>query len=473
MNDTFGVTFRTKTLRIHRRKIVCERERALLPSMQYYVGLKKKIDMLRIKVNELQPLFTEVSMKYNEIRGRMILNKNWHTSLFVKQHTAPLSAEDTNTMREAGENFKKYSIEMEEFYRVEYLPLSIAYRTEASRLTSLMRRFKTGEEDAKKERREFIMRCPGVDCRGFLSTAYKCGTCSKKTCSACTEIIADEEEHVCKPESVESTKAIKKETKPCPKCAAPIYKIDGCDQMWCTNGGCNTAFSWNTGAVVAGRVHNPHYYEWVRRTGGGAAPREIGDIPCGGIPAYHQFAQPFFSKYTTITSKVRNPLFEIHRHIVEIEEGLPQYPQQVPALMNKEINVQYLMNELSEEQWTIALEQADTKFRKRREIGQILHTLVTATADILRNVNMHMMEPGMYTEIPKWIQDEILPTLESLRTYTNDTFKKLGLANRSATPHISPRWQLKAPRRIHANTIIEVAAAHVPTPVPEVRVQDY
>ena len=60
-----------------------------------------------------------------------------------------------------------------------------------------------------------------------------------------------------------------------------ITKIDGCDQMWCVS--CHTAFSWRTGQAASGIVHNPHFYEWQRRQGGGEAPRVPGDIPCGGL----------------------------------------------------------------------------------------------------------------------------------------------------------------------------------------------
>ena len=455
MNDTFGVTFRTKTLRVHRRKIVSERERALLPSMQFFVGLRKEMDAQQLVVSELYPIYTAHSAKYNEIYSNVRLNRDIIARLTVKLHTVPLTEEEQETMRVASEKYRELSQEGESHRIRNYLPASGKYHTEVGKLQRLQHRYNTGEDGAKKERREFMMRCPGTDCRGFLSTAYKCGTCSKKTCSACTEIIADDIEHVCKPESVESTKAIKKETRPCPKCAAPIYKIDGCDQMWCTNGGCNTAFSWDTGRVVTGRVHNPHYYEWIRRNGGGQAPREVGDIPCGGIPAYHLFAQPFFSKYTTITSKIRAPIFEIHRHIVEIEEALPRYPQQVPALMNKDIDVAYLMNRITEDDWIVVLEQADTKFQKKREIGQILHTLVTATADILRDIYQRMSGPETCPYVPHWLENDVLPMLESLRTYTNETFKKLATASRSAMPQIGTKWQLMSARLLHKNTIVE------------------
>ena len=462
INDNFGVIFRTKTLRVHRRKIVSDRERALLPSMQVFVGYRKRMEKLMQTQAEIQPKYLELSGQFDSLRGKVHMNRDIIASMTIKETKYPLSPEEIITKRQAEENYATCTAEFDAFRSTTYSPFITKYYDVQRRLSNLTYRYKTGaaegDPDQKKERREFIMRCPGADCRGFLSTAYKCGTCSKKTCSECTEIIDEDSdtEHKCKPESVESTKAIKKETRPCPKCAAPIFKIDGCDQMWCTNGDCNTAFSWTTGHVVTGRVHNPHYYEWIRRTGGGQAPREVGDIPCGGIPGYHQFSQPFITKYHIIPATVRNSIFEIHRRAVEIEEALTQYPQQVPALMNKETNVKYLMNEMTEEAWIVALEHADAKFQKKREIGQILHTLVTATADILRRVAVRMGEPGTDTEVPAWIEGEIMPTLESLRTYTNDTFKKLGKSIRLAMPQISARWALQAPRRIHMNTIIEV-----------------
>ena len=460
INDTFGVTFRTKTLRIHRRKMLKEREQALLPSMQVFVAMKRRIAEMSSAIQLLNPIFTKHCQKYNEIRCLRDINRDIIVPLNVKKEKTPLSAEEQATLTLAEENFKKFSAEFEAYQLDTYAPFSTKYHKMNRNYNLLVYRYRTGaQEENKKERRQFIMRCPAADCRGFLSTAYKCGTCSKKTCSECTEIMEEDMKHTCKPESVESTKAIKKETRPCPKCAAPIYKIDGCDQMWCTNGDCNTAFSWTTGQIVTGRVHNPHYYEWIRRTGGGAAPREIGDIPCGGIPAFQQFSQPFYSKYTLITGKNRSAIFDIHRHAVEIEEALPAYPQQPPALMNKEVNVMYLMNDITEEGWVRLLEHAYTKFQRRLHIGQILHTLVTATADILRNVHMRMSESGYNREIPAWIENEVLPTLEALRSYTNDTFQKLGKANRCAVPQISERWQLLAIRTLHkkptANTVVE------------------
>ena len=119
--------------------------------------------------------------------------------------------------------------------------------------------------------------CGDSNCRGYLSNQWKCGVCDKYTCKDCNVIkeSRDDINHVCKKEDVETMKLLAKDTKSCPKCKVPIFKIEGCDQMWCTE--CHTAFSWRTGNIET-RIHNPHYYEWQRDQNNGVAPRLHGDL---------------------------------------------------------------------------------------------------------------------------------------------------------------------------------------------------
>ena len=90
----------------------------------------------------------------------------------------------------------------------------------------------------------------------FLSSGYKCAICEVRVCSKCHEIMGYtpncKENHECNPDTVAAVEMIKQETKPCPQCTAPIFKISGCDQMWCT--ACNIAFSWRTGLKVTGVI---------------------------------------------------------------------------------------------------------------------------------------------------------------------------------------------------------------------------
>lgn len=108
-----------------------------------------------------------------------------------------------------------------------------------------------------------VFPCAKTECRGYVSSEFRCGTCESRYCPRCFQC-TDQQEHTCKPEDVQTAKEIDRSSKPCPKCSVRIHKIDGCDQMWCTQ--CHTAFSWNTGKVEQNEIHNPHYYEWFRGT---------------------------------------------------------------------------------------------------------------------------------------------------------------------------------------------------------------
>ena len=156
----------------------------------------------------------------------------------------------------------------------------------------------------KNERKVFKKRCPSENCQGFLSSKYKCLCCNVKVCSDCYEIkeyneLDETHEHVCNPDNVASYKAIKEETKGCPKCAVPIFKISGCDQMWCVE--CKVAFSWKSGKEVMGVIHNPHFYEWKKNNK--APTRNVGEILCGGLPEFHLINR--FWKMAKNTSKLK------------------------------------------------------------------------------------------------------------------------------------------------------------------------
>lgn len=154
-------------------------------------------------------------------------------------------------------------------------------------------RLETGR--VKMTKKKFIMPCSVDNCRGFLSSSYKCEICDMYTCPDCLVCIGENRtnnDHVCDEKTKENAEFIKSTCKACPgMCGEFIFKIDGCDQMWCTN--CHTAFSWRTGEIERGVVHNPHYYAALQN-GGGVMPRAPGDVVCGGLPDfYHEIDRPY------------------------------------------------------------------------------------------------------------------------------------------------------------------------------------
>lgn len=259
--------------------------------------------------------------------------------------------------------------------------------------------------DPKKTSMGPIIKCPMEECRGFVnSDTHMCGICDTKICKDCREPLGDKgEPHECDPNTLETVHLLKKDTKGCPKCGVGIHKIEGCDQMYCTQ--CHTAFSWRTGEIViGGRIHNPHYFEYLRRTGGGEAPRrEVGDIPCGGLPNDWQM-RPYF-KDTEIMTAFRN---FVHIERVEFRNYRTDHIEN-----NRDLRIKYLNNEITEDQFKKTLQKREKDVEKKGEILQILNTCVVVGSDILRR----LLDENDKTKTTREIAE--------LREFTNESMEKV------------------------------------------------
>lgn len=239
------------------------------------------------------------------------------------------------------------------------------------------------------------IKCPGENCRGYVnSDTMTCEVCDSHVCKECHEVKGDS--HTCDPNTVETVKMMKKDTKSCPKCKVSIHKISGCDQMYCVQ--CHTAFSWRTGEIVFGHIHNPHYYEYMRRTGGGAAPREVGDIPCGGIPNIYTFTKKHGKNAE---------LMAFHRMLTHVEhEELRNYRTN-RIENNRDLRIKFLNNEITEKQFKTTLQRREKEREKRDEISQVLNTLLVAGSEIIRKDKIDMNE------------------ISELIDFTNDAMKRV------------------------------------------------
>lgn len=244
----------------------------------------------------------------------------------------------------------------------------------------------------ESSRAAFVRKCPVETCRGFLSTALKCGVCDTFACGQCLGIVGPTRDtaHTCHPDDIETAKLIKKDCKGCPKCATIIHKIDGCDQMWCTQ--CHTAFSWRTGQAIrdGSVVHNPHYYAFLRtqNTAGGNIPRTPGDI--GGCP-------PGVNRYPVVheleraipqedrRSKERDAMFAVHRTARHLElwecHNLARGGEQPD---HYDLRLRYLLGELSMDHWKRLLVLREKKRAKEIALRQIYETYIAVTCDTFR-----------------------------------------------------------------------------------------
>lgn len=218
--------------------------------------------------------------------------------------------------------------------------------------------------------------CSVEECSGFLDEKWICGLCEEKTCSRCFRV--KKPQHTCKEDDVESVKLLKKETKPCPKCATFIFKTSGCDQMFCTN--CHVAFSWKTLQIETGAVHNPHYFEWLANNAVGF------ELPVGNNQCQEEFRiynipsskrqgdeYRFVCKIYERAREVGNNWFKMRRNIQ------PVTPENL-----RENNILFLAGEKSEANWKKMLSKYRKQMDKEREINSIYQMFRTAVMDLFR-----------------------------------------------------------------------------------------
>lgn len=283
---------------------------------------------------------------------------------------------------------------------------------------------------AETERKTFIMRCSQPECRGFLSTAWKCGTCDQYSCPECHQPKngKDDPDHVCNPDDVETAKLIAKDTKPCPGCQIPIFKISGCDLMWCVE--CHVTWSWKKNEIVkVSHNHNPHFYQYQRDTNGGVAPRVPGDNPAAccreGMPYYREFYM--FIRQTHPHWKSFENAHRIVGHIRDII--IPMFPLEIAIDQNADLRVKFLMKQISEETWTKELKKRQKKAEKDRAIRQVLDMMVNTMTDTFR---MYMDDPT---------EHDIENELNHLREYVNRQMANISHRFKNKTMVFSESWK--------------------------------
>ena len=298
-NTVFPKSFVNQPLKEHRKEVLFEQERALLPATQPYVERQ-------IKKERLQQESAEIRRQFALLRERAHQNSS---TLYQLEH---------------GNN--------------AFVPT---------------------------ERVRFVRACPDADCRGFLSSQWKCGLCNQWACSMCHEIkgLVRDAEHTCLPENVATASLLNEDTKICPTCGTGIFKIDGCNQMFCTE--CNTAFDWRTGLILTGNIHNPHYFEWIRRHGQDTEPTHQPPLHCGAEIS-HRFIRRLSDTMlyglnqldtNTLENRVLVGRFcDIARGIIHVRHVEMPVFQFNYEINNRTLRIQYMRNRYTETEFKAKLQ---------------------------------------------------------------------------------------------------------------------
>jgi len=251
----------------------------------------------------------------------------------------------------------------------------------------------------------FIMKCTIEDCRGFLSDKYKCGLCTAQICKDCHHKVENENEneneHICDANEVATITELNKTTKPCPKCHARIFKTEGCDQMFCIQ--CHTAFSWKTGEIEQGIIHNPEYFRMLR-AGNIQDPRHRQDHGgCGPMPTYY-----------TIIELLKGCLPQIRKRFELFYQQFLHHRQVTLIALARRENrdqerIKYLTGEYDEKTFKQKIYVFYQYTLRKREEQQILDSFVTIGEELFRTLT-------------KVNIDDILNQLETLKNVTEKAY---------------------------------------------------
>ncbi len=380
----------------------------------------------------------------------MKLNRSFVTQDYRKHRKALLLDRELSRMpdtMEAAQRLKESESEQEQamVIRDEILKVQAQLRALREQQDFHERRataIRTGKA-AEGEKKKFIMPCPSEDCRGFLSTGYKCEICNLHTCPKCFEIIGynKHDEHTCNEDNVKTAAMIKADTKPCPSCGTRISKIDGCDQMWCIN--CHQAFSWRTGQVDNGVVHNPHFYQYQRSVNNGQIPRPPGDVVCGGLPGWYQFRSRIIHRLAGGSGEaraLRDQVSDLHRTVAHITHTcVPDTRHRVRTLEdNEDLRIDYILGRKTKAELESQVYRNDNLRRKYMEYLHLYELLSTVGIELFAGLCNNDDTASNFVKV---VKDELLG-YDNLRKYCNTQFADVSVTYNQNVPQIDENWHM-------------------------------
>jgi hypothetical protein len=414
----------------HRQEVLINRERANLPGLQAVAIDENQKRKNEEKINEIKKEICTLELERDTIMTE-------YNKLYTEYYSKLAAKQDYSAIRKQLD---------------EILVKSDGFRTQITNKREDINKIKyphvyglptNGGTHAKpeEEKKKFIRRCTRDACQGFLSTAWKCGICEFYSCSKCfiTKTKKQDDPHECKKEDVETADMIKADCKPCPNCGEFIQKSSGCSQMWCIS--CQTPCDWNTGKVVTGGIiHNPHYYEWMKRNGTAPA-RNPADVPCGGYPnAWEIRRMP-----KGMSNCISNKFFEFHRICQELQDISERtYRSHIDLDTTNKINVKFLLSDFDEKHWGQLLGKNERKRKRDSEVQEIFAAFRMVAVELINRIQNYRSEDGKirtFTDLPlkeaEKLINELTIEITALITMINDALRNVSISHSYSVPYIA------------------------------------
>lgn len=368
--------------KIIQKQVLLNLERSYIPETQIFLEIKEKAISCQKDWQKYLKLYDKYRYMNKEkiledeyIKNNYDIFGNKPTKKFVKDYFRQIE----------NEKYRIYSIYVRSFTLAD-LQILDALKDEESVL--------------KIRKINPICPCPISECKGYIkSNNFKCGICDSNICKSCHVLLKEEntEIHVCDTKDIESIKLITKDTKPCPNCGTRIHKYEGCDQAYCTQ--CRTAFSYKTGEIEKGRIHNPHHYEYLRQQYNGNIPREPGDNPVNNcdndLPQYLDI-HPLKSKFLTPSYEIKinklinclnkyNVCLQKFTHNEYVVRNIQVYENHV-FKTNYEDRMRYMNNKLKEEEFVKIIYKKFKKNIFERELKNEIISFLEISKSILKEI---------------------------------------------------------------------------------------
>ena len=214
-------------------------------------------------------------------------------------------------------------------------------------------------------------------------------------------------------------------------------KTSGCSQMWCIS--CQTPWDWTTGKIVTnGIIHNPHYYEWMKRNGG-SAPRNPADIPCGGYPTVWELRR----MPKGINVSISNKFHEFHRICQELQDISERgYRSHIDNATTTGINVKFLLGDFDEKRWGQNLAKTEKKRKRDNEVQEIFVAFRMVAVELINRVQQY--DDGTirnFGVLPAFIAEKFIEALDieiqALITMINEALRNVSTSYCYSVPYIN------------------------------------
>lgn len=380
---------------------------------------------------KLEPSCMNCKVAWNAEYIRTIMPKTFLNNEY-KKHREDLLLSLEESLLPATQEYANFQTEMNKEWQemVELKTLIRSLKDDYNiKYNRYFRKYNRGYSPENGEKKKFVMKCPSMECRGFLSTQYKCGQCSTAYCKECHQR-KDNDGHECREEDVKTVEMLRDNTKRCPKCSIPIFKLEGCNQMWCTS--CHTAFSWDTGRIINGVVHNPHYFEWQQRLRQDQDEVQgTGEAGNGGR-CHNDTAMLHIRHFRFLTFAQQSRVTSLLQAITHVREVvIPTLDVQEDLFNdNRDIRIDYLNNVITKKHFKWMIQKRDKARQRKRVMAMIWQMFLMSYNDLLQNLTVHKTF------------DRFDAQHKELLGYINGEFVRIGKLFSSKVYRLNDRWQL-------------------------------